>query len=62
MNDNERHMWPSFNERHNKELYRISWTQEYDITSLNELIDEFALEQSDFAEAKELINRIKNLK
>lgn len=49
-------------ERYDKELYRIVWTQAYDMTSLNELVDEIALEQSDFKEANEVINRIKNLK
>lgn len=41
------------------ELYKISWTQEYDITSLPELMDELALELSELAEAKEVIAKIK---
>lgn len=45
-----------------KELYNISWTQEYDITSLPELMDELALELSGLVEANEVIERIKNLK
>ncbi len=43
-----------------KELYNISWTQEYDITSLPELMDELALELSGLVEANEVINNIKS--
>lgn len=42
-----------------QELYNLRWTQEYDITSLPELMDELALELSGLEEAKELIARIK---
>lgn len=42
-----------------QELYKISWTQEYDLTSLPELMDELALELSGLTEANELINKIK---
>jgi len=42
-----------------QELYNIRWTQEYDITSLPELMDELSLELSGLEEAKELIARIK---
>ncbi len=43
-----------------QELYRISWTQDYDITSLPELMDELALELSGLAEAKQVIAQIKS--
>ncbi len=43
-----------------QEIYRITWTQEYDMTSLPELMDELALELSGLAEANEVINRIKS--
>lgn len=43
-----------------KELYKISWTQEYDMISLPELMDELALELSGLVEANEVIARIKS--
>lgn len=43
-----------------RELYKISWTQEYDMTSLPELMDELALELSGLVEANEVIANIKS--
>lgn len=43
-----------------QDLYKISWTQEYDMTSLTELMDELAMELSELVEAKEVIANIKS--
>jgi hypothetical protein len=41
-------------------LYTLHWTQEYEMSILQEALEDFALEISDFAEAKEVIARIKS--
>lgn len=43
-----------------QELYRLTWSQDYDMTSLPELMDELALELSELKEAKEVIANIKS--
>ena len=43
-----------------KQLYTISWTQNYDAISLPELMDELALEPSGLEEANQVINQIKS--
>lgn len=47
------------NDDKKQELYKITWTQDYDMTSLPELMDELALELSELADAKEVIASIK---
>lgn len=42
------------------ELYRISWSQPYDITSITELMEELMLDNSEYKEAKEVIANIKS--
>jgi hypothetical protein len=42
------------------ELYRLSWTQTYDMTSITELMEELVLDNSEYKEAKEVIKHIKS--
>jgi hypothetical protein len=42
-----------------QELYKISWTQTYDMTSLAELMEEILLDDQ-YQQANELIQRIKS--
>lgn len=55
----KRQIRESMMDKNKQELYKLRWTQKYDITSLPELMDELALELSGLEEAKELIARIK---
>jgi hypothetical protein len=46
-----------------QELFKITWRQTYTDWQVNELADpiELALMDSDFSEARELIEKVKNL-
>ena len=42
------------------ELYRLSWTQTYSMTSITEILEELELDNSNYKEAKEVIANIKS--
>jgi hypothetical protein len=45
--------------KNSQELYKISWTQPYDMTSLAELMEEILLDD-EYKEANQIIERIKS--